>query len=62
MKKKKLQLAKLTFDKNVVAVLNEQEMTALLGGAATNNTLCATQPVTCQTIPYTQMNCRKCID
>ncbi|RAJ08766.1 hypothetical protein LX64_01420 [Chitinophaga skermanii] len=60
MKKKKLQLSKLNFDKAVIAVLNQQAQDAIVGGAATMTTRCQTEPQTCQTIHYTERLCVFC--
>ncbi|RAJ08763.1 hypothetical protein LX64_01417 [Chitinophaga skermanii] len=62
MKKKKIQLSKLNFDKNTVAVLSTQQSGNVVGGAATNGTGCATEPITCVTIPYTKRQCAFCAD
>ncbi|RAJ08757.1 hypothetical protein LX64_01411 [Chitinophaga skermanii] len=61
MKKKKLALRKLSFEKTVVADLNKSEQANVQGGIATFGTRCETYYETCQTIPYTQMHCVPCL-
>ncbi|RAJ08762.1 hypothetical protein LX64_01416 [Chitinophaga skermanii] len=61
MKKKKVTLAKLNFDKSVVAVLNVTELQQVKGGIDTiNGTRCATRVETCNTFPYTEEACVFC--
>ncbi|RAJ08761.1 hypothetical protein LX64_01415 [Chitinophaga skermanii] len=60
MKKKKLQLAKLNFEKATLAILNPSDQQQVKGGLDTINGRCYTRAASCETIPYTQMMCILC--
>ncbi|RAJ08772.1 hypothetical protein LX64_01426 [Chitinophaga skermanii] len=62
MKKRKLTLAKLSFEKSVVAVLNKAQQSELHGGTSgdTHGSVCITYYQTCESVPYTQFKCFKC--
>ncbi|RAJ08759.1 hypothetical protein LX64_01413 [Chitinophaga skermanii] len=61
MKKKKIQLSKLNFEKSVIAQLNPIQQSDLKGGAATVNSLCRTTYYqTCESYPFTEDFCVRC--
>ncbi|MBC9932855.1 class I lanthipeptide [Chitinophaga qingshengii] len=63
MKKKILKAEKkLYFGKSAIAVLSASQQEILAGGLppVTLDRKCYTRDQTCETIPYTQMNCIYC--
>ncbi|RAJ08760.1 hypothetical protein LX64_01414 [Chitinophaga skermanii] len=62
MKKRKLQLSKLSFEKTVVALLSTQDQAKLQGGTLVTITDCHTWMQSCETVPVTDMYCKICLD